>query len=169
MEKDGYFEEKRRQPRYSIKLPLEYSQTDDSYRGGMTVNLSESGSLMRSIQNLPIHAEVNVRVFFPNEYEFDGIRMIARVVWKEHHCETDWKGYLYGLEFIRVSDEDHCKLIALLNSASVLEEMSTKENGPFPDPQPERIKVPDLHLHSRIDTRRTSMWERLMKNTFHLR
>jgi hypothetical protein len=172
MEKPGYSEEIMKQPRYSIKLPLEYSQADDGYRGGITVNLGEDGLLMRSIQNLSIHAEVNVRVFFPNEYELDGIRIIARVVRKEPYCEKDWKGYLYELDFIQKSIEDHRKLVTLLRSPSLLDGMITKEDGPSPGSVPERAKVPllpDAHLKARNASRGTSLLGWLMKTALRLR
>jgi hypothetical protein len=55
MERPGYFEEeKRKQPRYSFKLPLEYSRTDDGYRGGMAVNLSEGGLLSCSMHDMSL-------------------------------------------------------------------------------------------------------------------
>jgi len=81
-------------------------------------NVSEDGLLIRSIQDLPVHEELNVRVFFINGYEFDGIKVVARIVWENHCCEKGWKGYLYEVEFVRISVKNHHKLIRLLRSSS---------------------------------------------------
>ena len=99
-----YFEERRRYPRYSISLPLEYWQTDDACRGGIVGNLSEGGLLIYSLHDMPVGKELNVRIFFTNGYEFDGIRIACKIVWKDPHDETDWKGYKYGIEFVRISE-----------------------------------------------------------------
>ena len=169
MGNSAYFEERRKYPRYSIKLPLEYWQTDDAYRGGMVGNVSETGLLIRSIQDLPVNEELNARVFFPNGYEFDGIRVVARIVWKEPYCETDWKGFKYGLEFVRISEEDHRKLVDLLWSPSTLEEISIREDAALTKPQPEKTKsspLSSLDLYPRNETRRSCLWERLKTNIF---
>jgi len=80
--------------------------------------VSEDCLLIRSIQDLPVHEELNVRVFFINGYEFDDIKVVARIVWENHCCEKGWKGYLYEVEFVRISVKNHHKLIRLLGSSS---------------------------------------------------
>jgi len=62
--------------------------------------MSETGLLIYSVQELPIGRELNVTVFFADGYELDGFNVFAKIVWRELHCERDWKGYEYGLEFI---------------------------------------------------------------------
>jgi len=130
------FEERRKYPRYSIKLPLEYWRTDDVCRGGLVGNLSEAGLLICSGQDMPVREELNVRVFFSNGYEFDGIRVVAKIVWKDLHYETDWRGYKYGLQFVQISDEDRQKLVDLLRSPSTLEEISVREEPVLKNPAP---------------------------------
>jgi len=46
------FREERRYPRYSMMLPLEYGRADDAYRGGLVANVSETGLLVYTIQEL---------------------------------------------------------------------------------------------------------------------
>jgi PilZ domain len=167
-----YFEDKRKYPRYSIKLPLEYWKTDDVYRGGMVGNVSETGLLICSVQEIPVREELNVRIFFPNGYEFDGIRSLARIVWRDLHYETDWKGYKYGLEFIQISNEDHQKLIDLLRSPSTLEEISTREEAVLRTPPPEKpVSSPSPSLDSCQvkESNRNCLWERLKTKLLHLR
>jgi hypothetical protein len=92
--------ERRKQPRHSITLPLEYWETDDSSHGGLVGNVSEAGLLIYSAEDMPFNKQLNVRVFFSNGYEFEGFRVIAKILWKKLHHEADWKVYKYGLEFI---------------------------------------------------------------------
>ncbi len=64
--------ERRRHPRHSIILPLEYWETEDSSHGGLVANVSETGLLIYSVEDMPLNKKLNVRVFFSNGYEFDG-------------------------------------------------------------------------------------------------
>ena len=69
MNSRDFFVERRKHPRYSIQLPLEYWQTDGACCGGLVGNLSEGGLLIRSLRDMPVGTELNVRIFFPNGYE----------------------------------------------------------------------------------------------------
>ncbi len=99
-----------------MTLPLEYWETDDPFYGALVSNISETGLLIHSVKNIPVGRELNVRVFFPDGYRFEGFRVIAKVLWKKLHHETDWRVYKYGLEFTRISEEDRQKLLKLINS-----------------------------------------------------
>ena len=108
--------ERRKDPRVPISLPLEYWETDDACHGGLVENLSEMGMLIYSIRNIPIGAQLSIRVFFIKGYELDGFQARGRIVWKGDCFQENWKGYQYGLEFISISQEDRRKLVSLLNS-----------------------------------------------------
>ena len=133
----AYFEGRRKHPRYSIQLPLEYWQSDNARRGGVAGNLSEEGLLIYSIQDMRVGKELNVGIFFPNGYEFDSIRVTGKIVWKDLRYETDWKGYQYGIEFILIAEEDREKLINLLRSPSILEEISASRGTMSKNPTSE--------------------------------
>ena len=109
----------RRHSRFSFDAPIEYSTTAASRsRGAYTGNVSGNGLLIYSIDNLPIGAELRIVVFYPNEYQLDNLEVLARVIWKDPHYEKEWKGFKYGLEFIRMPETDQIKLREILLKAS---------------------------------------------------
>lgn len=171
MERPVYFEERRKYPRYSIELPLEYWQTDDACRGGLVGNVSEAGLLIHSLQDMPVSKELNVRIFFSNGYEFDGIRVVAKIVWKDFYYEQDWKGYKYGLEFVRISEVDHQKLINLLRNPSALEDDSTGEDSLLRNPpqkKPGPSPLPSLDSCQEKESSRSCLWQRVKTKFLHL-
>ncbi len=119
--------ERRRHPRHSITLPLEYWETDDSSYGGLVSNVSETGLLVHSVKDIPVSSELNIRVFFPDGYRFEGFRVTAKVLWKELHHETDWKIYKYGLEFTDVSEIDRRKLLKLIGDHLASKKLSPRK------------------------------------------
>ena len=117
MEYPFHFSDRRKCPRVSINLPLEYRESDNSSsEGALVSNLSETGMLIYSIKDIPIGSEFKIVVFFSNGFEFDGFRVNAKAIWKDRHFETDWKGYKYGLQFLQILEEDRWKLLNLLGS-----------------------------------------------------
>ena len=68
-------------------------------------------------------SDVHLRVFYANEYELDGIELVAKMAWRRPNIEEDWEGYLYGLEFVEISSKDHEELIKLVNRQLPSEEM----------------------------------------------
>ncbi len=171
MEHPALFEERRKYPRYSISLPLEYWQTDDTCHGGIVGNLSEAGLLIYSLQEMPVGEELNVRIFFLNGYEFDGIGVAGKIIWGGRHHETDWKGYKYGTEIVGISREDRKKLANLLRSPSTLEEISEMRDTVPRNPTPEKQVSPSvLRLAScrMKENSRNCLWERLKTKILHL-
>ena len=118
------FEERRKHPRFQIVLPLEFEDT----HGAVVYNLSEGGLLIHSIQDMPVGKELKARVFFVDEYELDQFKATARIAWKDDHSDIDWEGYKYALEFVEISVEDRQKLVNLLRSPSIVEEIPIMED-----------------------------------------
>jgi PilZ domain len=117
--------ERRRCPRMSLDLPLEYRVMNALYaHGGLVVNASEMGLLINSIKNIPIGSKLNIAVIFPRGFELTNFEVLAEIIWKDLHWEEDWEGYRYGLKFIRILDEDRGKLKQLLNGQFQLDEIS---------------------------------------------
>ena len=124
-----HFSERRKYLRVSINLPLEYRESDNSSpEGGLVNNLSETGMLIYSIKDIPIGSEFKTMVFFSNGFEFDGFRVNAKVIWKDFHFKTCWKGYKYGLQFVQLLEEDRRKLLNLLGGHSLFEGVSVRKN-----------------------------------------
>jgi len=49
-------------------------------------------------------------------FDFDSFEALAKIVWKDVHIETEWKGYKYGLELVQISQKNRQKLRELLIS-----------------------------------------------------
>jgi hypothetical protein len=125
MEKGTWRLERRKYPRMSLDLPLEYRVMDVSYaHGGLVVNGSEVGLLINSIKNIPIGSKLNIAVLFPKGFELTNFEVFAEIIWKDLYWEEDWEGYRYGLKFIKILDEDCRKLKQLLSGQFQMGEIS---------------------------------------------
>ena len=121
--------ERRRYPRIVINLPLEFQEKDHaSLRGAMVVNASEGGFLIESTRNIPVGTELGITLLFSKEFELIDFKAVAKIVRKEPYSKENsnrnqvWEGYLYGLEFIEILDEDRWKLNWLLGGSFEFEE-----------------------------------------------
>jgi len=122
--------ERRSHPRFIVDLPLEYRGMNDScLRGAILVNASEGGFLIEIIRDIALGTELNITVLYPNGFELANFKVTAKIVWKEVCWKEDskgnqyWKGYQYGLEFIRILDEERWKLNYLLRGRFESEEI----------------------------------------------
>ena len=95
-------------------LPAEYWESGGSIHGALVSNVSGDGVLVKSVRDIPFGSDVHLRVFYANEYELDGIELVAKMTWRRASIEKDWEGFLYGLEFVEISSKDHEELIKLL-------------------------------------------------------
>lgn len=90
-----------------MQWPLEYQETKDPrLRGGMVVNMSEAGALIESIKSIPLNAQLNIAVLFPDGFELADLKLAARVVRQQSISKDEWNGYQYGLSIIHVWDDD---------------------------------------------------------------
>lgn len=125
MEKVTPYLERRRYPRMSLDLPLEYRVMNAPYaHGGLVVNASEVGLLINSIKNIPIGSKLNIAVLFPKGFELTNFEVLAEILWKDLYWEEDWEGYRYGLKFIKILEGDRRKLKQLLSGQFELGEIS---------------------------------------------
>jgi len=108
--------EKRTHRRVSVMLPIEYWETLDASQGGLVGNVSETGLLIYSIDGMDVGLELKIKVSFGMGYDFDSFEALAKIVWKDVHIETEWKGYKYGLELVQISQKNRQKLRELLIS-----------------------------------------------------
>lgn len=98
--------DRRKYPRFGFDLPIGYRLMNNSkHHGGLVVNMSETGLLIRSIKDIPIGIELKIAVLFPKGFELANFEVLAVVVRKEIHREENWDGYEYGLKFIQISEE----------------------------------------------------------------
>jgi hypothetical protein len=119
--------ERRKYPRMSLDLPLEYRVINAPYaHGGLVVNASEVGLLINSIKNIPIGSKLNIAVLFPRGFELSDFEVLAEIIWKDLCLEEDWEGYRYGLKFIKILEEDCWKLKQILSGEFQLDEISSR-------------------------------------------
>jgi c-di-GMP-binding flagellar brake protein YcgR len=111
--------ERRRYPRFSIDLPIEYHPIPlSAFHKGRTINASEGGLLVYLPERMEIGQFLNVKLFFSSGFNLSTIEVIAEVVWIDIHLDKDWGDYRTGLKFVDISDEDLSRLKDFLTSLS---------------------------------------------------
>lgn len=111
--------EKRRYPRFTVNLPIEYYQIDSSINHtGRTINASEGGLLVYLLEQLEIGQHLKIKLFFSSGSDLNTIEMIAEVVWKDIQLDEGWGNYRYGVRFTHISSEDMRRFKTLLENLS---------------------------------------------------
>jgi c-di-GMP-binding flagellar brake protein YcgR len=107
--------EKRKHPRFSIELPLDYARIDrkETY-GGMVANASEGGLLVYLPERIEIGALLKIEIFYVKGLELDTIKVVAKVVWSDLAARESWGEHRYGLQFQNIDDNDFNQLMNLL-------------------------------------------------------
>ncbi len=107
--------EKRRYPRYSVELPLDYSRTHERETyGGIVANASEGGLLVYLPEVMKIGDFLKIEVFYANGLELNSIKAIAKVVWCDLAAKESWGEHRYGLQFESIEEKDLERLKTLL-------------------------------------------------------
>ena len=141
MAESSSYVEKRKHPRFSVKLPLDYWQTPNVVRGGLLDNICETGLLIYSGRRMRIGAELNIRVYLWEEYRLDQVEGKGQIIWGARHQEGDWKGYKYGLYITHMASDDRERARRLL---ILLQEESPHDREEASD------NLPDLGLHAQV-------------------
>ncbi len=98
--------ERRRYPRFSIDLPIEYYRLPSSEKRQARVsNISEGGIMIYVPEKLQIGQQLRVKIFFLAEPNLNAMEVIGEVVWIDL-CLEEGKEYRSGLKFIEVSADD---------------------------------------------------------------
>jgi c-di-GMP-binding flagellar brake protein YcgR len=118
--KEGVFViEKRRYPRRTIELPLDYSQIESSEsRGGIAANVSEGGLLVYLPEAIGIGSLLKIEILFVKGLELNSIKAITKVVWVDLATNKNWGEYKYGLEFQSFQEGDLQNLKRLLKEVA---------------------------------------------------
>ena len=107
--------ERRRHPRFSINLPVEYWKIDRLTSAfSRTGDLSEGGLLLHIFEEIELGQELNLNLFFDSNLGFESIEARMQVVWKDFCFEKE-SGCRVGLKFVEISGEDMKKLKLFLN------------------------------------------------------
>lgn len=127
MERSSY-QEKRKDRRITVRLPLDYWEKQDVVQGGLAADISEGGLCLHSIHRVEIGAELKLRIYLSkDEYRFDYIEGYGKIIWRSPHQEPDWKGYKYGLYLSDMAAADREKVKQLFKElpAEISEETPT--------------------------------------------
>ncbi len=107
------------QVRFVMELPVEFFQGDDpSPKAGVGNDIDQRGLLLYSVKEIPIGAEIEMVVFFPNGYRLDKFQTRGIVLSKEALSGTDWKGYRYRLRFSAFNKENWSKFQQFMTGRS---------------------------------------------------
>jgi c-di-GMP-binding flagellar brake protein YcgR len=110
--------EKRRHPRYSVELPLDYCRIDEKETyGGIVANASEGGVLVYLPETLPMGTLLNMEIIYVNGLQLETIRAIAKVVWADLATLDNLGEHRYGLQFQSIDEENFQRLTNLLKDS----------------------------------------------------
>ncbi len=110
--------EKRRYPRFSVDLPVEYTRKDLVVKQGRVINASEGGLLANFPEQMEIGQHLRLKLFLTSGAELNMMEIVNQVVWMDIHLGEVWGDYRCGVKFIDVSQEDMTKLKTFLGSFS---------------------------------------------------
>jgi hypothetical protein len=106
------FLEKRRYPRYPVRLPIDLWQTPDAVLGGVVTDMSEAGLGFRSTHEIQTSTDLGIRVYLSRgEFSFDWIEGNGRVIWRTPLQEEGWKGYRYGMYVTKMAEYSRDRLL----------------------------------------------------------
>ncbi len=107
--------EKRKHPRFSVELPLDYVRLNgkETY-GGMVANASEGGLLVYLPERMEIGALFKIEIFYVRGLELDTIKIVGKVVWADLAARESWGEHRYGLQFEYIDEKDLNRLTTLL-------------------------------------------------------
>jgi hypothetical protein len=107
--------EKRKHPRFSVELPLDYSRVEGKGTyGGMVANASEGGLLVYLPERIEIGTLLKIELFYVRGLELDTIKAVVKVVWSDMAARESWGEHRYGLKFEYIDEKDFVRLTALL-------------------------------------------------------
>ena len=113
--KEGIFIiERRKHPRFSLELPLDYSIESVERYGGVAANGSKGGLLVYLPEAILVGTLLRIEILFVKGLELNSIRASAKVVWSDLPHKEIWGEYRYGLEFESFQEGDLQKLRRLL-------------------------------------------------------
>jgi len=110
--------EKRKHPRFSVDLPVEYSRTELSVEGGRAINASEGGLLLYLPEQMGVGHHLRLKLFFTMGSELNAIETVVEVVWVDMLLEKDRGDFRTGVRFVEISPEDMGRLKNFLRSLS---------------------------------------------------
>jgi hypothetical protein len=107
--------ERRRHPRFSVDLPVEYRKIDHpKSHPAHTGDLSEGGLLLYISEPIEIGRELTLKLFFSSGRKLTSVNAHVQAVWKDTPGENTGF-YRIGAKFVAISSEDLISLKGFLN------------------------------------------------------
>lgn len=99
--------ERRKYPRFSIDLPIEYHLISSPVsHAGRALNASEGGLLVYLPEKMTVGQHLALKLFFHCGAQMNIIEMTGEVIWIDIHLEMNWGDYRTGLKLIDISPEN---------------------------------------------------------------
>jgi hypothetical protein len=112
--------EKRRHPRFTVDLPIEYYRVDSPIpETGRAVNASEGGLLVYFPEEVKVGDRLRLRLFFNVGSQLNTIEMVVQIAWVDLHLGREWGDYRSGVRFVDISPEDLDRLKTFLKNLSL--------------------------------------------------
>jgi hypothetical protein len=108
--------EKRRYPRFSVDLPMEYTRKDLVVKQGRVINASEGGLLANFPEQMEIGQHLRLKLFFTCDSELTMMEIMNQVVRMDVPMGKSWGDYRTGVKFVDISLENRCTLKMFLSS-----------------------------------------------------
>ncbi len=106
--------ERRRHPRFLVKLPLEYRRDNDPImHPGHTVNFSGEGFMLSVSEHMDIGEKLELKIYFSLPSRLITIATIVKIAWVDSKDRDN--GYRVGVSFVSISPADKEKLKGFLN------------------------------------------------------
>ncbi len=111
--------ERRKTPRFQLKLPISYSRTSNrDHYGGIVGNASEGGILVHLPDKLDSGEVLKIEILFAKGWELKTVRGIAKIIWSDLAIRKHGKVHRYGLQFQLFNKKNLRKLRILLKEAT---------------------------------------------------
>jgi len=111
--------ERRKFPRFSVDLPVEYEQIDSFIPAGRVLNVSEGGLLIYFSERMEIGQHLKLRLFFSAPgHNLKVIEALVEVVWIEIDADKGLADYRSGVKFIHITQTDMNSIKTFLISLS---------------------------------------------------
>jgi hypothetical protein len=110
------YHEKRKNPRFSLDMPVEYRiRPSPRSHAGIVANASQNGLLIRAIRSMAVGTTLNLTVLFPSGFELNHFDGVGEIIWRDPCWNGGWRGYHYGISLTRILRKDSQKLGELLH------------------------------------------------------
>ena len=108
--------ERRRHPRFSVGLPVEYWKTYHPLsQPSRMINISEGGVLFQISESIEIGENLRLRILSDSRLNLYPVEAFVRVMWKDTHLDKN-EGYRIGAKFVETSQEDRNNLRKFLDN-----------------------------------------------------